>query len=142
MFCREKRACSAKSFTFDSHGFTSEIDLDSPELVFFSVPYSSGWTAEVNGSPVDVEKVNEGFMAVRAEKGSNTIVFRYRTPYLREGVIISCISTAVLAVYVLISRRKRSKGDYADHRHFYDYSSCEKIKAAQEYCDSLFNTKA
>ncbi len=142
MFCREKTACSAKSFTFDSHGFTSEIDLDSPELVFFSVPYSSGWTAEVNGSPVDVEKVNEGFMAVRAEKGSNTIVFRYRTPYLREGVIISCISTAVLAVYVLISRRKRSKGDYADHRHFYDYSSCEKIKAAQEYCDSLFNTKA
>ena len=81
-------------------------------------------------------------MAVRAEKGSNTIVFRYRTPYLREGVIISCISTAVLAVYVLIFRRKRSKGDYADHRHFYDYSSCEKIKAAQEYCDSLFNTKA
>ena len=81
-------------------------------------------------------------MAVRAEKGSNTIVFRYRTPYLREGIIISCISAAVLAAYVVIFRRKRSKGDYPDHKHFYDYESCEKIKAAQEYCDSLFNTKS
>ena len=141
-FCREKQSLSAKSFTYDSHGFTSEIDLDSPKLVFFSVPYSSGWTAEVNGSPVDIEKVNEGFMAVRAEKGSSTIVFRYRTPYLREGIIISCISAAVLAAYVVIFRRKRRKGDYPDHKHFYDYESCEKIKAAQEYCDSLFNTKS
>ncbi|WP_051536468.1 YfhO family protein [Ruminococcus flavefaciens] len=141
-FCREKQRLSAKSFTYDSHGFTSEIDLDSPKLVFFSVPYSSGWSAEVNGSPADIEKVNEGFMAVRAEKGSNTIVFRYRTPYLREGIIISCISAAVLAAYVVIFRRKRSKGDYPDHKHFYDYESCEKIKAAQEYCDSLFNTKS
>jgi len=141
-FCRKKQSLSAKSFTYDSHGFTSEIDLDSPKLVFFSVPYSSGWTAEVNGSPVDIEKVNEGFMAVRAEKGSSTIVFRYRTPYLREGIIISCISASVLAAYVVIFRRKRSKGDYPDHKHFYDYESCEKIKAAQEYCDSLFNTKS
>ena len=140
-FCREKQLCAARSFTYDSHGFTSEIDLDKPQLVFFSVPYSKGWTAEVNGRKADIERVNEGFMAVRAEKGSNTIVFRYSTPYLREGIIISCVSAAVLALYVLIFRRKRGKGDFYDIGRCYGYNSCEKIKAAQEYCDSLFDNK-
>ena len=140
-FCREKQLCAARSFTSDSHGFTSEIDLDKPQLVFFSVPYRKGWTAEVNGRKADIERVNEGFMAVRAEKGSNTIVFRYSTPYLREGIIISCVSAAVLALYVLIFRRKRGKGDFYDIGRCYGYNSCEKIKAAQEYCDSLFDNK-
>ena len=136
VFCKEKRMCCSKKFTYDSHGFTSVIDLSKPQLVFFSVPYSEGWTAEVNGVPADVERVDEGFMAVRADTGENTIVFRYETPYLRTGIIISLCSAAVLVIYVLIFRRKR--GGLSDMKHYYDYTSCEKIQAAQQYCDSLF----
>lgn len=136
VFCKEKRMCCSKSFRFDSHGFTSVIDLSKPQLVFFSVPYSEGWTAEVNGVPADVERVDEGFMAVRADTGENTIVFRYETPYLRIGIIISLCSAAVLVIYVLIFRRKR--GGLSNMKHYYDYTSCEKIQAAQQYCDSLF----
>ena len=136
VFCKEKRMCCSKSFRFDSHGFTSVIDLSKPQLVFFSVPYSEGWTAEVNGAPADVERVDEGFMAVRADTGENTIVFRYKTPYLRTGIIISLCSAAVLVIYVLIFRRKR--GGLSNMKHYYDYTSCEKIQAAQQYCDSLF----
>ncbi|WP_303826068.1 YfhO family protein [Ruminococcus flavefaciens] len=138
IFCSEKRKCCSKSFTFDSHGFTSVIGLSKPQLVFFSVPYSKGWTAEVNGVPADVERVDEGFMAVRANAGENTIVFRYETPYLRVGLIISLCSAAVLAAYVLIFRRRRGKNEPWDMKHYYDYTSCEKIRAADEYCDSLF----
>ena len=139
--CREKQHRCSSSFTYDAHGFTSEIELDSPQLVFFSVPYSEGWTAEVNGSKADIEKVDEGFMAVRAEEGSSTIVFRYSTPYLRAGIIISLCAAAVLAVYVLICRiTRRNRADGYTVRP-YGYSSCEKIKAAQQYCDSLFNKK-
>ena len=72
-FCREKQENCADSFSYDSHGFRSEITLESSKLVFFSVPYSSGWTAKVNGKPVDVEKVSYGFMAVKGEEGKNDI---------------------------------------------------------------------
>ncbi|MBP5578170.1 MAG: YfhO family protein [Ruminococcus sp.] len=137
-FCREKRSCCSKKFTFDSYGFTSVIDLGKPQLVFFSVPYSKGWTAAVNGVPADVERVDEGFMAVRADAGENTIVFSYETPYMRIGIIISICSAFVLAVYVIICRRRRSKNESWDMKHYYDYTSCEKIQAAQDYCDSLF----
>lgn len=138
VFCKEKLKCCSKSFSYDSHGFTSVIDLAKPQLVFFSVPYSEGWTAEVNGTPVDVERVDEGFMAVRADAGENTIVFSYETPYLRIGIIISLCAAAVLAVYVILFRRRRSNGDISDIKHYYDYTSCEKIQAVQDYCDSLF----
>lgn len=139
--CSEKSKCCSKSFTYDSYGFTSVIDLEKPQLVFFSVPYSEGWTATVNGSPAEVERVNIGFMAVKADAGENTIVFSYETPYLRLGVIISLCSAAVLAVYVLIFGRKRSRKDVCDIKRSYDYESCEKIRAAQEYCDRLFEKR-
>ena len=58
------------------------MKLDSRNLVFFSVPYDEGWTATVNGKPVDVEEVDNGLMAVPAEAGDNTIEFHYETPGL------------------------------------------------------------
>ena len=140
-FCRQKQQCCAKSFSYDSKGFRSEIDLATPQLVFFSVPYSKGWSAEVNGKKADVEPVNEGFMAVRAEAGENTIVFRYRTPYLTAGIIISVCSAVLLALYVALSRRRDSSGECFAFGHYYDYEPYQKIKTVQDHCDSLFNKK-
>ena len=61
-------------------GFESAITLKRDNLVFFSIPYDEGWSATVNGKPVEIEKVNVGFMAVPAEAGDNTIEFTYKTP--------------------------------------------------------------
>ena len=140
-FCRQKQQCCAESFSYDEKGFRSVIELERPQLIFFSVPYSSGWSAEVNGIKTDIERVDHGFMAVRAETGKNNIVFRYRTPYLREGIIISVCAAAVLILYLLLYRKKSGKNEPYPFRHSYGYTSCQKIKTAQEHCDSLFNKK-
>lgn len=121
--CREKQSAAASSFRFDSKSFEAEIELDKPQLVFFSVPFSKGWSAEVNGEAADVERVSYGFMAVKADAGRNTIVFRYRTPYLTEGLIISAASILMLAAYLLICRFSRHRDGFYPHRHFYDYDS-------------------
>ena len=136
-FCREKRLHASSSFTYDEHGFTSEISLDKPMMVFFSVPYSEGWTAEVNGKTVDIERVNEGFMAVPADKGDNTIVFRYRTPGLDNGIIISLAGAGLLAAYLIICHINRKKGDLRRHKHYYDYQSEHRIQAAEQYNNSF-----
>ncbi|MDE5935984.1 MAG: YfhO family protein, partial [Ruminococcus sp.] len=99
--CLEKRGKSSDKFTWNSKGFESEITLDKPELIFFSVPYSTGWTAEVNGEPVDIEKVSYGFMAVSAGAGENTITFHYRTPGFKEGMYISIASLLMLIAYLI-----------------------------------------
>ena len=135
-FCREKQENSSSSFSYDSHGFKSEITLDKPQLVFFSVPYSDGWSATVNGKPVDVEKVNYGFMAVEAGSGENEIVFTYETPGLKVGTIISIAGALMLAVYIALVYIFR-KNDEPRHTHYYDYVSTHKISASQEYCKSF-----
>ena len=142
--CREKQQHCADSFTFDSHGFTSEITLGEPRLVFFSVPFSEGWTAEVNGKPVDVEKVSYGFMAVRGETGANRIVFRYRTPGLRTGALITLGSVLILAAYLILMRFVDRRRREPALRHFYDYESLQKVIASEVYTRSFIkdnNTK-
>lgn len=135
--CKEKQNVSSDSFRYDSYGFESEITLEKSQLVFFSVPYSKGWSAEVNGKPVDVEKVSYGFMAVKADAGQNTITFRYRTPGLYEGFAISFAGIVILSAYLIISRKKKEKNG---HRHYYNYNSCEnKIRASLEYEKSFEN---
>lgn len=137
-FCQEKQQNCSSSFKYDSYGFEAEITLDKPQLVFFSVPYSEGWTAEVNGSPVDVEKVSYGFMAVKADAGVNTITFSYKTPWLTLGIIISITGALILAAYVLICRFTKKCSDTFTHTHFYDYPSEEKISASENYMENFF----
>ncbi|MBR1823062.1 MAG: YfhO family protein [Ruminococcus sp.] len=136
-FCQEKRENCSSSFRFDNHSFTSEISLEKPMMVFFSVPYSEGWTAEVNGKAVDVERVNEGFMAVACESGDNTIVFRYKTPYLNIGALISLAGIGILCLYLAVCYVNRDKGDKRRHTHFYDYSTSDRIKACEVYNNSF-----
>ncbi|MBD5160057.1 MAG: YfhO family protein, partial [Ruminococcus sp.] len=42
--CMKRQINSGDTFSYDSKGFVSEITLDKPELVFYSVPYSKGWS--------------------------------------------------------------------------------------------------
>ena len=99
----------ADNFVITDTGFKSEITLKSDNLVFFSVPYDDGWSAYVNGEKVDVERVNSGFVAVFAEAGENEIEFRYNTPGLFTGIIISIISLVVFLAYLLCVKLYRKK---------------------------------
>lgn len=129
---RQRETCS--SFIYDSDGFKAEISLEKDNLVFFSVPYDDGWTAYVNGKPADVEKVNYGFMAVKASAGENKIEFRYETPGLRTGALISIVGIILLAAYIIIFRIRKSERKTAQFSHYYDYNaeSCCNIQKQYE----------
>jgi uncharacterized membrane protein YfhO len=86
-------------------------------LLFFSVPYSDGFSATVNGEPVDIEKVNVGFMAVKVPGNTeSTIEFRYQTPFLKTGCIIAAGAFIVLVLYLAINRgfsaKRKSRRTY------------------------------
>ena len=98
-----KRAKTAGSFEKTKNGFKAEITLEKDNLVFYSIPYDEGWTAYVNGEKVDIEKVNVGFMAVLAKSGTNTIEFKYETPGLNIGILITLSSILVLIIYLVVS---------------------------------------
>ncbi len=107
--CKKRRELTCSSVEFENNQITAEIQTgDSGELVFFSIPYESGWSATVNDEPADIEKVNVGFMAVRVPGNSNvTIRFTYRTPGLMAGLVVTIVSVVLFAAYMILWKVKR-----------------------------------
>lgn len=113
--CRERKMTSCSVFEYTDNGFKAEYNNNGDEnLMFFSVPYSSGFSATVNGEPVEIEKVNYGFMAVKIPADSDCkIEFTYETPGFSAGCKISLAAFAVLliysgiTVYFKISRKRK-----------------------------------
>ena len=88
----------------------SQTDKDNERFVFVSLPYSDGWSATLDGQPVEIEKANVGFMAIPVDDSAHTITMRYSTPGLRTGARISFITICAFVVFFAgrsLQRRKR-----------------------------------
>lgn len=99
--CSLRKAESCYYFRHDTNGFTGKIQLESPKLVYFSIPYEDGWSAKVNGAEVKVEKVNYGMMAVLVPEGDSEIVFSYRAAGQNKGIALTIVGFAALAAYMI-----------------------------------------
>ena len=75
--------------------------------VFVSVPYSAGWSATMDGKPVEILRANIGFMAVEADGGRHEIRFSYRTPGLDAGLLCSGAALAFIAAFEIGWARRR-----------------------------------
>ncbi len=137
--CEKHQAEACEGFEYDSRHFATKITLEEPKLVFFSVPYESGWTATVNGQPVDIERVSYGFMAIRCEAGENAIRFDYEVPGLRMGFFITLGGIALLVLYLLFSKPLFSK-KYGTQTHSYGYEPVSGVRAAKAYTSYLSST--
>ena len=112
--CTKLASSSCSVFEYTDNGFKAEYSNKSCDnLLFFSVPYSEGFSATVNGEKVEIEKVNYGFMAVKVPGYTDCeIEFTYETPGLSAGIKISLCALVAFAVYVIviiIYRRKRNQ---------------------------------
>ncbi len=122
--CLDRAKVACYDFKYDSKGFSAKIDLESDELVFFSVPYDKGFSATVNGKEAEIEKVSNGFMAVRVPAGeANEIVFSYRTHGLDEGIIISVAGLVLFVIYMVVCKTSKKRDRIVTHTHYYDYDT-------------------
>lgn len=114
----DRAETSAYKFKTDNRGFAAAVSREKDSLVFFSVPYDEGWSATVNGSPVTVEKVNKGFMAVKVGAGNSVIRFDYETPGLLMGVKITVLASLILLLYIIVfsiySRNRKATVNYPE----------------------------
>lgn len=94
----------------DSNTFECKVADDSGEgWVEFRIPYSSGWTAMVDGKQELVEKANVGFCSIKVD-GGEQVILKYKKPYFKESVFASIVGLAVLAIIASVrylSRKNR-----------------------------------
>lgn len=109
----ELASASADDISYNCNTVFCNVDVDSEkEFLYFRIPYSAGWSASVDGNPVEIERANTGFMGIYVEQGAHEVVLHYETPYLKVSIALTLVGLAVLALIAVLWRRwdKKSNG--------------------------------
>lgn len=108
-------AASVRLTAYDANALSYEADSKNGGVIVFSEIYYPGWTATVDGQPVDIARADYILRAIRVEPGKHTIEFRFDPQSLRltETVAYSALGLLLLVVLALLVRTFRRGGGTA-----------------------------
>ncbi len=99
--CKEKAEKNGLKIT--EHGNTwlkGNIDMGENSVLFTTIPYERGWTAYVDGKKAEIIEAQNAFAAVRTGGGSHEVKFKYRSPGLGAGMLVSFLTLAGVLIYL------------------------------------------
>ena len=76
------------------------VHSEAPAIFGFSYPYTKNWKAWLNGKEVRVYTVNGAAHGVEMNEGDSVIEFRYWSDAFFWGMIISCVTFALIGCFV------------------------------------------
>ena len=83
-----------------------EVEVDSDgKMLMLSLPYSEGWTAEIDGTPVPAERVLGGLMGFAVPEGEHKVILKFTPPGLTAGILVTAESVLVLVIYGIMVKR-------------------------------------
>lgn len=89
----------------DNNSISVKVKSDFEGVLQLSSGFSKGWSAYVDEKEVDTFLVNRGFVGIYLSAGEHDVTFKYETPYLKSGLIISGMTLASL-VFVYLKKRR------------------------------------
>lgn len=104
-YISELREESLKEIAVSTNKVECRIDLDRRKMICVAVPFSSGWTAYIDGNETDIYRVNDMFMGIEVSEGKHNIVLKYATPGIKMGIIVSLLFIVIVVIYVCIMRK-------------------------------------
>ena len=81
------------------------MEVSEDSTVLTTIPYSTGWKIWVNGQEVETYKILDSLLGFTISKGTHRIEYRYTTPLLPEGILVSVASLLLLSL-ILYKRKK------------------------------------
>ncbi len=94
-----------KDVRFGKNTVTGTASLDGRRFMVFQIPWSSGWSLEVNGEPQELIRADQCYMGTVLESGSSDIRLTYTTPGSRAGRMLT-LAGILLLVCGIVLRRK------------------------------------
>lgn len=82
---------------------------NSEDYLFTTIPYDKGWNIYVDGKKIKYDKVFDMFIGFNIGKGKHNIEFKYITPGLKEGILISLLSIFIALLYFTKKRDSKMK---------------------------------
>ncbi len=92
--------------SFSDTSFTGDITVQEDGYLYLSMPYESGWSAEVDGEKVEVECLFGAMCGIQLSAGTHSISLKYCPSGFVPGLMIAIGCVALLAVLWYLERRK------------------------------------
>ncbi|HMJ16169.1 MAG TPA: YfhO family protein, partial [Polyangiaceae bacterium] len=86
-----------------------DVTLPRPGLLVVSEAAYPGWSASVNGKPATWVQANFVLRGIELPAGDHQVRFVYRSPALRQGLVLSSIGVALLALAFGIAYARRQR---------------------------------
>lgn len=86
------------------------IKTTRPGVLTSSIPYSTGWSAKVNGKKATTLRTNQAFLGIYLPAGTHHVTFSYELPGIKLGVLLSLIGlgwTILAGIITIAWERKR-----------------------------------
>lgn len=81
------------------------IDAGEGGLFYTSIPYEKGWTATVDGEPVNIIPIGNCMLAFELAPGEHTIKLSYIPNGFIPGIIVSGLALAAFIVAIVLHKR-------------------------------------
>ena len=91
--------------TFSATHFAGTMDVLEDSTVLTTIPYSTGWKVWVDGQELETYKILDSLLGFTISKGTHRIEYRYTTPFLPEGSLVS-LASLLLLIFILYRRKK------------------------------------
>ncbi|WP_022753267.1 YfhO family protein [Butyrivibrio fibrisolvens] len=100
----ELKANSMKDISIDNNSVSGTVDNDIDVMMLYSIPYSQGWKAYIDGIETDLYRSDYGLMSAYVPKGHHDIILRYRSPGIFIGGIMSILGMIMFIALEIINR--------------------------------------
>lgn len=83
-----------------------DVTIKEEQILFTSIPFDKGWKIYDNGVKIDSIELLGGFLGVQLSPGYHSIEFRYETPGLKLGMLITILGWGLFFVIIYMKNRK------------------------------------
>ena len=82
---------------------------EKPEKLIILIPWHQGWQLKLDGKDIVPDKYKSAMMEVMIPTGNHEFTMNFHPVYLKEGTIVSVISTVLFFGLLFVNHRKSRK---------------------------------
>ncbi len=114
-FAAEAKKNKVNNFARSGSNMTFSTDYDSDKLVSLTISYDGGWSATMDGKPIEI--IDEyGLMLIKVPAGHHELAFHYKTPLVDTGIAVSLVSWGIFIVILIVKRQSEKRMKLASEK--------------------------